>query len=99
MAAHPQQIALRFGAFASPPRFNCALGQCFRPVGQREIIVDANDAAKAAAGRTSADGVVEAEKGRSSLTILEVACCAVETIAEWLDLWSGRLGVGTGRPD
>jgi len=51
-------------------------------VGQREVVVDADDAAESAAGGTSAERVIKTEQCRGGLAVLDVALSTVETVAE-----------------
>ena len=54
-------------------------------VGDGEVIVDADDAAKTLARRAGADGVIETEKGGRRFAIVEVTVGAVKTGTEQKD--------------
>src|SRR5207244_2648159 len=76
------QVILALGAVAAEPRFDDTLRQRFGAVGQRQVVVDPDDASEAAAGRAGAERMVETEQGRRGLTIFDVALRAVKAIAE-----------------
>src|SRR5712671_5991161 len=80
MPAHAQQIDLAFGAFARLPWFDRALSERFRPVWQRQIVVNANSSAKASTCRTGACWMVETKEGRGGIAIGEIASGAMEAI-------------------
>src|SRR6266850_3854960 len=96
MPAHAQQIRLAFGAFAGLPWFDRPLSERFRAVWQGQIVVNADGPAKAAAGGTGPDGMIETKKGRGGIAICEIASGAVEAIAKWLRVDSWELRVRTG---
>ena len=76
------QVLLALDAVAAAPRFDNTFGQGFRAVGQREVVVNRDRAAKPAAGRAGAERVVEAEQGWRWFAVLDVALGAVKAVAE-----------------
>lgn len=69
---------MRFEAVAGLPRFHAAASERLGAVGEGEVVVDADDAAKTFAGRARADGVVVAEERGGRLAVVEIAGGAVE---------------------
>src|SRR5208282_6236054 len=62
LPARAQQVVLALRAEPGLPGTDHALRQRSGAVGQRQVVINADDAAKAAARRAGADGVVEAEQ-------------------------------------
>src|SRR5438876_7475382 len=78
MAAHLQQIVLRFQAVAGLPRFDHTARQCFGAIGQSAAIIDADDPAESTAGRASSHRIVEAEERWRGVPIFNVTLGAME---------------------
>lgn len=92
-AAELEQVALAFEALAGLPGADGALGEGFGAIGEGLVVIDADDAAEAAAGGAGAEGVVEAEEGGGGLTVIAVAIGAMEAVGE-----RTALGAGIGPP-
>src|ERR1043165_1084433 len=71
--ANAQQIVLGFAAGFGLPRFDRAFCDGERAIWNREMVIDADNAAETFAGRACADGVVETEKSRRGFAIFDVA--------------------------
>ena len=90
-----QQVVLALGAEAGLPGPHHALRQRAGAVGQRQVVINADDAAEAPAGRAGADRVVEAEQGGRRLAVFDVALGAVPPVAE--ELRGAGPGLGARR--
>src|SRR5262249_41196530 len=64
------------------PGLDTATGQRLRAVRDGAIVVDRDDAPEAFAGGTGADGMIEAEKGRRGLAIIQVTVGTMESGGE-----------------
>ena len=80
--AELHQVLLTLDAVAAQPGFDHALSQSFGAVGQREVVIDADDPAESAAGGTGAERVIETEQRRGRLAVFNVAPSAMETVTE-----------------
>src|SRR6185436_7237102 len=78
LAAHTHEIPLRFKAVACLPRLHSALCERFRAVRNCEVIINRYHPAKAAAGLTGAERMVEAEHRGDGLAVFDVAFGTVQ---------------------
>src|ERR1700722_15990900 len=74
----PQQVVLAFRIRWRLPRTHGTRGQRFAVVGNDQAIVDANHAAKAAAGVAGAERGIEREQTLSRVLVVQVAVSAVQ---------------------
>src|SRR5205085_4112776 len=84
---------LRFGAVAGLPRFHRSVTQRLGTIWNRQIVIDRDEATKAAAGRTRADGMIEAKQRRRRLLILKIALRAMKLVGKKLWGCASHFGV------
>ena len=78
LAAVPQQVVLAFAVRLGLPRPDRAAAQRLAGVGDDEPVVDADDAAEAAAGLAGAERRIEREQARRRIAVVDVAVGAVQ---------------------
>src|SRR5207247_11276330 len=69
-------------ALAALPRLHGTLCESFRAVGQRQVVINADDAAKSTAGGTCAYGIIEGEESWRRFAVFEVASGAMEAVGK-----------------
>ena len=81
-AAKLHEIGLAFGALAGQPGLDDAFRERLGAIRQGKVVIYRDDAAKAPARRTSADGMVEAEQRGGRFSIFNVARCTMKPIGK-----------------
>src|SRR6266853_3418969 len=67
---------------AGLPRLDDTIGQCFGTIGQRPVIIDADDATESTADWASSHRIVETEEGWRRATVFNVTLRAMETVGK-----------------
>src|SRR3569623_1332124 len=80
LLADLQEIVLRFKSGASLPRLHQPLRNRKRPVRYREVVINSDDSAEPFACGARAHRVVEAEQGRGTLAIFDIAIRAMQPL-------------------
>ena len=91
--AELRHVGLAFGAETTAPRLDRAFAQRERAVGDRQVVINRDGAAKTLARRTRADWMIETEQRGRRLAIFEIASGAVEKVGKQLPIADCRLPI------